>query len=85
MLKALYAVVSKAGGSMNETSRNSILSLIDSDSEDNDDATAITNARLLGVLIKVLPKDTAGGLIRTRVLTTHFFEGIHVCAQCCTG
>ena len=72
MLKALYEVVSKAGGNMNEASRNSILSLIDSDAADEDDAMVITHARLLGALIKVLPEDAAANLIKHRVLTTHF-------------
>ncbi|KAF2257769.1 ARM repeat-containing protein [Lojkania enalia] len=72
MLKALFEVVSKAGKNMNEASRNAILGLIDTDIDDNDDAMAITNARLLGALIGNLPTDIAAGLIRSRVLTTHF-------------
>jgi len=36
MLKALFEVVSKAGKNMNETSRNTILSLIDTDVDDSD-------------------------------------------------
>ncbi|OCK83759.1 ARM repeat-containing protein [Lepidopterella palustris CBS 459.81] len=72
MLKALFEVVSKAGGNMNETSRNSILGLIDTDTGDADDAMAITNARLLGALIRNLPSDIAGNLIKGRVLTSHF-------------
>lgn len=71
MLKALYEVVSKAGGSMNEASRNSILSLIDTEHEGEEDSMAITNARLLGALIKVLPADAASSLIKGRVLTAH--------------
>jgi hypothetical protein len=71
MLKALYEVVSKAGSNMNETSRNAILSLIDTDTE-GDDSMTITNAKLLGALIKVLPEDAANSLIKHRVLTTHF-------------
>lgn len=72
MLKALYEVVSKAGSNMSEASRNSILNLIDSDIGDEDDSMVITNARLLGALIKVLPSDAAANLIKHRVLTTHF-------------
>lgn len=72
MLKALYEVVSKAGSNMSETSRNSILGLIDSDTGEDDDSMAITNARLLGALIKVLPAEAAANLIKHRVLTTHF-------------
>ncbi|KAK5138011.1 hypothetical protein LTR08_005808 [Meristemomyces frigidus] len=72
MLKALYEVVSKAGGNMSDVSRNSILGLIDSDAGDNDDALAITHAKLLGALIKVLPQDAAISLLKGRVLTNHF-------------
>ena len=36
------------------------------------DAMAITNARLLGALIGCLPEDLAAGLLKARVLTTHF-------------
>ena len=72
MLKALYEVVSKAGVNMSETSRNSILSLIDSDPSDTDASMAITHARLLGALIKNLPAANATALIKQRVLTTHF-------------
>ncbi|KAH8727785.1 armadillo-type protein [Phaeosphaeriaceae sp. PMI808] len=72
MLKALFEVVSKAGKNMNEASRNSILGLIDNESDDSNDAMAITNARLLGALISCLPEDIAAGLLKTRVLTTHF-------------
>lgn len=72
MLKALYEVVSKAGVNMSETSRNSILSLIDSDSNDTDASMAITHARLLGALIKNLPAANATALMKQRVLTIHF-------------
>jgi hypothetical protein len=71
MLKALYEVVSKAGSNMNEASRAAILGLIDTDTQGND-SMMITNAKLLGGLIKVLPEDVAAGLIKNRVLTTHF-------------
>lgn len=72
MLKALYEVVSKAGENISETSRNSILGLIDSDAAEADDATTITNARLLGALIKNLPPTDAQPLIKNRALTTRF-------------
>ncbi|KAK5186104.1 translational activator of GCN4, partial [Cryomyces antarcticus] len=64
MLKALYEVVSKAGVNMNEISRNSILGLMDTDANDGDDAMTMTNARLLGALVKVLPDDAATNLIK---------------------
>jgi hypothetical protein len=72
MLKALYEVISKAGSNMSEGSRSSVLGLIDTDTEDNDDNMAITNARLLGALIKNVPSESAGSLIKNRVMTTSF-------------
>ncbi|KAF2158029.1 ARM repeat-containing protein [Myriangium duriaei CBS 260.36] len=73
MLKALYEVVTKAGKNMNDASKTAILGLIDSDPVDaSDSGAAIINARLLGALIKVLPTETATGLMKSRVLTTHF-------------
>ncbi|KAL8672100.1 MAG: hypothetical protein Q9168_003432 [Polycauliona sp. 1 TL-2023] len=72
MLRALYEVVSKAGSNMNETSRNSILALIDSDAAGLEESMAITNARLVGALIKSLPPNTGGAnLIKQRVLVSH--------------
>lgn len=72
MLKALYEVVSKAGSNMGDVSRNSILSLIDSETGDTDDAMNITHAKLLGALIKVMPRDSTTNLLKTRVLTAQF-------------
>lgn len=74
MLKALYEVVSKAGGNMSEPSRNAVLALIDTDPEDNDISMAITNAKLLGALIKNVPSENASGLIKNRIMTTHFSQ-----------
>jgi hypothetical protein len=74
MLKALYEVISKAGANMSEASRGAVLSLIDTDPEDNDVSMAITNAKLLGALIKNVPAEDATGLIKNRVLTTHFTQ-----------
>ncbi|GKZ36456.1 translational activator of GCN4 [Aspergillus brasiliensis] len=69
MMKALQEVVGKAGANMSEASKNAILALIDDDASDQTDAVAITNAKLLGALVKVLPAATAGPLIKNRVLT----------------
>lgn len=74
MLKALYEVISKAGANMSEASRSAVLSLIDTDTEDNDVSMAITNAKLLGALIKNVPSENAAGLIKNRVVTTHFTQ-----------
>ncbi|KAL8894728.1 MAG: hypothetical protein Q9192_004096, partial [Flavoplaca navasiana] len=72
MLRALYEVVSRTGSHMNEVSRNSILGLIDSDTAGLEESMAITNARLVGALIKSMPPNTgAGSLIKQRVLVSH--------------
>ena len=70
MFKALYEVVSKAGESMSESSRNAILGLIDSEVGENDDAMAITSARLFGALVKVIPVSDAHSLIKHRALAS---------------
>ena len=74
MLKALFEVISKAGANMSEVSRNGVLSLIDTTPEDNDISMAITNAKLLGALIKNIPSENSHSLIKNRVMTTHFTQ-----------
>ena len=69
MLKGLQEVVSRVGANMSETSREAILGLMDTYREAGDDNMAITNARLLGAMIKVLPPAGAIPLIRSRVLS----------------
>ncbi|PGH14782.1 hypothetical protein AJ79_02798 [Helicocarpus griseus UAMH5409] len=69
MLQALHEVVTKVGKNMGDTSRQSILNLIDDESNEHDDALNITNARLLGALVKTLPAAAAVPLIKNRVLT----------------
>ena len=71
MLKALYEVISKAGANLSEASRAGILNLIDSEAEDNDISMAITNARLLGALVKNVSPEAAAALIKHRVMTNH--------------
>ncbi|KIX10285.1 uncharacterized protein Z518_01367 [Rhinocladiella mackenziei CBS 650.93] len=68
MLKALQEVVSKVGSNMSDASRESILGLMDSQQDAGDDSMAVTNARLLGAMIKVLPAEKAASLIKSRVL-----------------
>ncbi|KAI1749570.1 armadillo-type protein [Xylaria castorea] len=72
MLKALYEVVSKAGGNMGESSRAAVLGLIDMETDTKDTTMAVTYAKLLGALVKNVPSDIANGLIRNRVAPTHF-------------
>lgn len=72
MFKALYEVVSRAGANMGETSRSAVLSLIDADTDERDEAMIVTNAKLLGALIKNVSEDVAISLLRNRVITPHF-------------
>ncbi|KAK0107053.1 translational activator of GCN4 [Cadophora gregata] len=74
MLKALYEVISKAGANMSEASRGAVLSLIDTDSDDNDVSMAITNAKLLAALIKNVPVEGAASLVKNRVLPNNFSQ-----------
>ncbi|CAG7931945.1 unnamed protein product [Penicillium olsonii] len=69
MMKALQEVVGKAGGNMSEASRQAILTLIDDDSSDQTDSVAITNARLLASLVKVIPVANSIPLIKNRILS----------------
>ena len=68
MLKALQEVVSKVGANMSDTSRESILGLMDNQSDSSDPTMTVTNARLLGAMIKVLPGVKAASLIKSRIL-----------------
>lgn len=68
MLKALQEVVSKVGASMSDASKDSILGLIDSQHDVRDDNSMMTNARLLGAMIKVLPFESASALMKARIL-----------------
>ncbi|KAI1204428.1 translational activator GCN1 [Annulohypoxylon truncatum] len=72
MLKALYEVISKAGSNMGESSRTAVLGLIDLDTDTTDSTMTVTNAKLLGALIKNVPPEAAHGLLKNRVATTHF-------------
>ena len=74
MLKALYEVINKAGANMSEASRAAVLGLIDMAPEDNDVSMAITNAKLLGALIKNVSPDSAAGLIKSRVVSINFSQ-----------
>lgn len=69
MLKGLQEVVSKVGSNMSDNSKDTILSLIDATHESQDDAMSVTNSRLLGALVRVLPRDSAASLIKSRVLS----------------
>ncbi|KAI0407760.1 armadillo-type protein [Xylaria palmicola] len=72
MLKALYEVISKAGGNMGESSRAAVLSLIDMETDARDSTMVVTYAKLLGALIRNVPSEVANGLLRNRVAPSHF-------------
>ena len=72
MLKALFEVISKAGANMGEASRTAVLGLIDMDTDERDDEMTITNAKLLGALIRNVPQDVANSLLKARVVTANF-------------
>ncbi|KAG8417487.1 translational activator of GCN4 [Metarhizium acridum] len=72
MLKALYEVISRAGANMGEASRTAVLSLIDMDTDERDETMTVTNAKLLGALIKNVPEEAATSLLKNRVITSHF-------------
>jgi hypothetical protein len=69
MLKALYEVISKAGANMGESSRAAVLSLIDTETDERDQAMTITYAKLFGALVKNVSPDVATGLLKNRVMT----------------
>ena len=47
-------------------------SLIDLETDDRNEATTVTNAQLLGALIKNVPEEAATSLLKNRVATAHF-------------
>lgn len=62
MNKALYEVISRAGANMSEVSREAVLGLVQRETQD--EAMVITNARLLGALMKTLPAEKTSALIK---------------------
>ncbi|AEO64735.1 translational activator GCN1 [Thermothielavioides terrestris NRRL 8126] len=72
MLKALYEVISKAGANMGESSRAAVLGLIDTETDERDNAMTITYAKLFGALVKNVSADVATGLLKNRVMTRDF-------------
>lgn len=83
MLKALFEVVSKAGSHMSDSSRTSILGLIDNDisnaPDSSDTTTLITHARLFGALIKTYPSTASpSSLLKTRALSTTHMTALSI-------
>lgn len=57
---------------MNEASRTTVLSLLDNDPGCTNVTMAVTNAKLLGALLKNIPIEVAADLVRTRALCQNF-------------
>ncbi|KAH6613600.1 armadillo-type protein [Chaetomium sp. MPI-SDFR-AT-0129] len=72
MLKALYEVISTAGGNMGEGSRTAVLGLIDTETDERDNTMTITYAKLFGALVKNISDDAAITLLKNRVMTRDF-------------
>lgn len=69
MLKGMLEVVSKAGNNMNETSKNSIMTLVEEEiTKVSDEKTAVSYARLIGSLLKILSSDEAKNILNDKVL-----------------
>ncbi|ODV83450.1 hypothetical protein CANARDRAFT_29904 [[Candida] arabinofermentans NRRL YB-2248] len=70
MLKALLEVVSHAGNKMSESSKSGVLSLIESEMFSDGAAleTTVAYAKLIGALSKILSKDEASKILRSKVL-----------------
>lgn len=68
MLKALLEVIAKAGEKMSESSKTSILDLVESEMLEADDKLAVAYARLVGSLARILTPDEAVQILKTKVL-----------------
>lgn len=67
-LKAMLVVVDKAGKNMNEVSKTSILSLVESEITVVDDKSAVSYARLIGSIAKSLSTSEASDIIKNKIL-----------------
>ncbi|VEU21456.1 DEKNAAC102327 [Brettanomyces naardenensis] len=70
ILKALLEVVDKAGDKISERGKNGIMTLVESEvfKEDAGEDTVASYARLIGSLSKILSKEEAVSMFRTKVL-----------------
>lgn len=70
MLKAMLQVVSKAGANMSEASKTAVMSLVEEEiSYVTDDKAAVSYARLIGPLSKILSSDEAEVILSQKILT----------------
>lgn len=68
MLKGMLEVVDKAGNNMNEASKTSIMTLVEDEITLVDDKSAVSYARLIGSLAKIMSADEATNIIRAKIL-----------------
>ncbi|ODV82484.1 ARM repeat-containing protein [Suhomyces tanzawaensis NRRL Y-17324] len=68
MLKAMLEVVNKAGKNMNETSKTSIMTLVEDEITLVNDSSAVSYARLIGSLANILSGEEAASIIKSKIL-----------------
>lgn len=68
MLKALLAAVTKAGSSMNEASRTSVMGLVEDEMQGADARAVVPYARLVGALARIMSGDEAASVLRTKIV-----------------
>lgn len=68
MLKGMLAVVDKSGKNMSEVSKTSIMSLVEEEITVVDEKSAVSYARLVGSLAKILSSEEAGNIIKSKIL-----------------
>ncbi|CCH46758.1 putative translational activator [Wickerhamomyces ciferrii] len=75
MLKALLEVITKAGEKMSESSKTSILDLVEDEILEADDKLAVAYARLVGSLSRILTADEGLHILKSKVLDSKFDDG----------
>lgn len=70
MLKGIYEVVENGGKNLSETSKYSILSLIEEGISHVDDRSATSYAKLVGSLAQILSSEEASSIIKSKILAT---------------
>ncbi|CAH2354189.1 eIF-2-alpha kinase activator Gcn1p [[Candida] railenensis] len=70
ILKGILEVVSKAGKNMSESSKTSIMTLVEEEITKVSEKSAVAYARLVGSLSKVLSSEEATNILKTKILNT---------------
>lgn len=68
MLKGMLEAVNKAGNNMSEASKTSIMALVEEEITVVGDKSAVSYARLLGALSKILSTEEASEILKTKIL-----------------